>query len=109
VISEDNVMDEDDDKYAFPDRMMLFRRDRKMTMGDYFVHDPSDWHWYVREELYKAQVAEVARLRTALKLIVDSDDAASELFTNDRDRADNFADHARAALATYQQKREGGE
>ena len=51
------------ENYAFPDRMMLFRRDREMTMGDHFVHDPGDWRWYVREELYETQSAELTRLR----------------------------------------------
>ena len=51
------------ENYAFPDRLMLFRRDREMTQGDHFCHDPSDWRWYVREGLHEAQAAEVARLR----------------------------------------------
>ena len=42
------------ENYAFPDRMMLFRRDREMTQGDHFCHDPSDWHWYTRADLYEA-------------------------------------------------------
>lgn len=42
---------------------------------------------------------ENARLREALRGIVESDDMAAELFTNDTDRADNYADIARAALS----------
>ena len=65
------------ENYAFPDRLMLFRRDREMTQGDHFCHDPSDWHWYVREDLYEAQAAEVDRLRTALKLVIEWLEGAS--------------------------------
>ena len=65
------------ENYAFPDCLMLFRRDREMTQGDHFVHDPSDWHWYVRADLYEAAEAEVERLRTALKLVIEWLESAS--------------------------------
>jgi len=52
-----------DDLRAFPDRLNLFRRDRKMTMGDHLCYDPSDWHSYVRADLFEELEAEVARLR----------------------------------------------
>jgi hypothetical protein len=51
---------------AFPDRINLFRRDRKMTMGDHLCYDPSDWHSYVRADLFKELEAEVARMRMIL-------------------------------------------
>lgn len=41
---------------------------------------------------------EIQRLRIALRNIVDCDELTSELYTNHKDRADNFADKARAAL-----------
>ena len=88
------------ENYAFPDRMMLFRRDREMTMGDHCCHDPSDWRWYVREGLYEAQASEVARLRDALQNIADSYEATSELHTSSADCAANLYDHARAAITT---------
>ena len=68
---------------AFPDRLMLFRRDREMTQGDHFVHDPSDWRWYVREDLCEAQPAEIAALRRQLAEARDKalEEAAEEAET----------------------------
>ena len=54
------------ENYAFPDRLMLFRRDREMTQGDHFCHDPSDWRWYVRADLYETQSAEITDLQRQL-------------------------------------------
>ena len=51
------------ENYAFPDRMMLFRRDRKMTQGDHCAHNPSDWHWYVRDDLYADMERQLAEAR----------------------------------------------
>lgn len=86
------------ENYAFPDRIRHFRFDRKMTMGDHLNHDPSDWRWYVRADLFDAQAAENARLRAAV--------AACAGFHHDCVAKIQIA---RAALATRQQKREGGE
>lgn len=47
-----------------------------------------------------AAEAQVGAMEKALTSIVESDDMAAELFTNDKDRADNHADRARAALAS---------
>ena len=88
------------ENYAFPDCLMLFRRDREMTQGDHFCHDPSDWHCYVRADLHEAAEAEVARLRDALQNIADSYEATSELHTSSADCAANLYDHARAAITT---------
>lgn len=44
---------------------------------------------------------DVSLLLGVLHNIVDSDDAASELFTCDEDRANNFADWARKGLKQY--------
>ena len=46
-----------------------------------------------------AVTAERDRLRAALRNIVESSDAASELYTSDRQWALNLYDQARAALA----------
>ena len=61
-----------DDLRAFPDRLNLFRRDRKMTMGDHLCYNPSDWHSYVRADLFEELEAEVARLRAELTKAADS-------------------------------------
>ena len=50
-------------------------------------------------EVIETLAADNERLRSWLQNIVDVYDAASELFTSDRDLAASIADRARAALA----------
>jgi hypothetical protein len=41
---------------AFPDTLQIFRRDRKMTLGDHVNHDPNDWQAYIRADAVQAQI-----------------------------------------------------
>jgi hypothetical protein len=41
---------------AFPDKLHIFRRDRKMTFGDHVNHDPNDWQAYIRADAVQAQI-----------------------------------------------------
>ena len=41
---------------AFPDKLQIFRRDRKMTFGDHMDHDPNDWQAYIRADAAQAQI-----------------------------------------------------
>jgi hypothetical protein len=41
---------------AFPDKLQIFRRDRKMTFGDHVNHDPNDWQVYIRADAAQAQI-----------------------------------------------------
>ncbi len=41
---------------AFPDKLQIFRRDRKMTFGDQVNHDPNDWQTYIRADAVQAQI-----------------------------------------------------
>jgi hypothetical protein len=41
---------------AFPDRLKIFRRDRKMTFGDHVNYDPNDWQAYIRADAVQAQI-----------------------------------------------------
>lgn len=45
---------------AFPDKLEVFRRDRKRTWGDVTDGNPDDWAWYVRKDLYDALQAKLA-------------------------------------------------
>ena len=38
---------------AFPDKLEVFRRDRKRTWGDVVDDSPDNWAWYVRFDLYQ--------------------------------------------------------
>jgi hypothetical protein len=41
---------------AFPDKLQIFRRDRKMTLGDHVNRDPNDWQAYIRADAVQAQI-----------------------------------------------------
>ncbi|MFN7882120.1 MAG: hypothetical protein ACK5PF_03775 [bacterium] len=41
---------------AFPDKLHIFRRDRKMTIGDHVNYDPNDWQAYIRADTVQAQI-----------------------------------------------------
>ncbi len=42
---------------AFPDKLNIFRRDRKMTFGDHVNYDPNDWQAYIRADAVQAQIS----------------------------------------------------
>jgi len=44
---------------AFPDKLEVFRRDRKQTWGDVVDGNLEDWAWYVRKDLYDALQAKL--------------------------------------------------
>jgi len=46
---------------AFPDKLQIFRRDRKMTFGDQVDHDPNDWQAYIRADDVQAQIDAAVR------------------------------------------------
>jgi hypothetical protein len=46
---------------AFPDKLQIFRRDRKMTFGDHVNHDPNDWQAYIRADAVQAQIDAAVR------------------------------------------------
>ncbi len=46
---------------AFPDKLQIFRRDRKMTFGDHVNHDPNDWQAYIRADSVQAQIDAAVR------------------------------------------------
>lgn len=46
---------------AFPDKLQIFRRDRKMTFGDHVNHDPNNWQVYIRADAVQAQIDAAVR------------------------------------------------
>ena len=46
---------------AFPEKLHIFRRDRKMTFGDHVNHDPNDWQVYIRVDAVQAQIDAAVR------------------------------------------------
>jgi hypothetical protein len=46
---------------AFPEKLHIFRRDRKMTLGDHMNHDPNDWQAYIRADAVQAQIDAAVR------------------------------------------------
>ena len=62
---------------AFPDKLQIFRRDRKMTFGDHVDHDPNDWQAYIRADDVQAQIdaavqAERERCAKVVEACLDS-------------------------------------
>jgi hypothetical protein len=51
---------------AFPEKLHIFRRDRKMTYGDHVDHDPNDWQAYIRADFAQAQIDAAAIREEAL-------------------------------------------
>lgn len=45
---------------AFPDKLEVFRRDRKRTWGDVVDDNSENWAWYVRFDLYQELEAKLA-------------------------------------------------
>jgi hypothetical protein len=41
---------------AFPERLNIFRRDRRMTLNDHVNPDPVDWCDYIRKDTVQAQI-----------------------------------------------------
>jgi hypothetical protein len=41
---------------AFPERLYIFRRDRRMTFNDHVNRDPVDWRDYIRKDIADAAV-----------------------------------------------------
>jgi hypothetical protein len=41
---------------AFPERLYIFRRDRKINLGDHLDPDPVDWRDYIRKDIADAAV-----------------------------------------------------
>lgn len=41
---------------AFPDRLSVFRQDRRRTFADVIDDDPNDWQNYVLESLHDEQI-----------------------------------------------------
>jgi hypothetical protein len=41
---------------AFPEKLHIFRRDRKMTFGDHVNNDPNDWQAYIRADAVQAKI-----------------------------------------------------
>jgi hypothetical protein len=41
---------------AFPERLYIFRRDRRMTFNDHVNRDPVDWRDYIRKDTVQAQI-----------------------------------------------------
>lgn len=52
---------------AFPDKLEVFRRDRKQTWGDVVDGKSKDWTWYVREDLYQELEAKLAAAEAKLQ------------------------------------------
>jgi hypothetical protein len=53
---------------AFPERLNIFRRDRRMTCNDHVNRDPVDWCDYIRKDIADAAVkAERERIATMIE------------------------------------------
>ena len=58
---------------AFPDKLHIFRRDRKMTFGDHVNHDPNDWQAYIRANAVQAQIdAAVKAERERIAIMIEA-------------------------------------
>jgi hypothetical protein len=66
---------------AFPDKLHIFRRDRKMTFGDHVNHDPNDWQAYIRADAVQAQIDAAVKAERAKvdELLVAAESALDDL------------------------------
>ena len=51
---------------AFPERLNIFRRDRRMTFNDHVNRDPVDWCDYIRKDIADAAVKAARELEDGL-------------------------------------------
>jgi hypothetical protein len=71
---------------AFPDKLQIFRRDRKMTIGDHVNHDPNDWQAYTRADAVQAQIDAAWKAR-ARDLAARGDEVQMKELNVARDKA----------------------